>query len=280
MYPVLPAALALLTPVQESAPVDGTAGLEDAEPPPVARDGGSLFPPVPRDQMREFSADRPDVTESPITVDAGHFQFEVGLADWSRERQDDSLALLQVNAKVGLTPSTDLQVVLNALSIEDDGGGSRNEGLGPTLVRLKWNQWGNDGGTTALAVMPFVLIPSGGDVGGEEWGGGLIVPFATSLSDRVGLGLQAEFDVLYDQGAEEHRGFFLHTASLGYELTERWGAFVEGAGIASEENYVGLLNVGTTVEVARDFVLDGGFRFGVTDAAPDLAVFLGFTARY
>ncbi|MEM1451581.1 MAG: transporter [Planctomycetota bacterium] len=280
MYAALPVALALLAPVQESPPLDSTAGLEDTEPPPVARDGGSLFRPVPRDRMRQFSADRPDVTESPITVDAGHFQFEVGLADWTRERQDDGLTLAQVNAKVGLTPSTDLQIVLNALSISDDGTGSRDEGLGPTLVRLKWNQWGNDEGDTALAVMPFVLIPSGGDVGGEEWGGGLIVPFSTVVTETVSLGLMAEFDVLYDQAAEEHRGFFVHTASFGFALSERWGTFVEGVGIASEEDYVGLLNVGVTVEVARDFVLDGGVRAGVTDAAPDLGVFLGFTARY
>ena len=28
--------------------------------------------------------------------------------------------------------------------------------LGPTQVRLKWNLWGNDGGRTAFALMPFV----------------------------------------------------------------------------------------------------------------------------
>ena len=38
-----------------------------------------LLNPTPREQMREMSTDRPDKTESPYTVDAGHFQIESDL---------------------------------------------------------------------------------------------------------------------------------------------------------------------------------------------------------
>ena len=37
----------------------------------------TLFHPTPREWMREMSTDRPDQTESPNTVDAGHFQVEL-----------------------------------------------------------------------------------------------------------------------------------------------------------------------------------------------------------
>ena len=37
----------------------------------------NLFNPTPRELMREMSTDRPDQTESPYTVDAGHFQMEM-----------------------------------------------------------------------------------------------------------------------------------------------------------------------------------------------------------
>jgi hypothetical protein len=36
----------------------------------------TIFNPTPRDQMRGLNTDRPDVTESPVTVDAGHFQLD------------------------------------------------------------------------------------------------------------------------------------------------------------------------------------------------------------
>ena len=37
----------------------------------------NLFNPVPKDLMRELAADRPDKTDCPFTVDAGHFQIEM-----------------------------------------------------------------------------------------------------------------------------------------------------------------------------------------------------------
>ncbi len=40
-----------------------------------------LFNPTPVGRMREMSTDRPDKTESPYTVDAGHFQWEMDLAN-------------------------------------------------------------------------------------------------------------------------------------------------------------------------------------------------------
>lgn len=35
-----------------------------------------FFNPTSKSQMRQMNTDRPDVTETPNTVDAGHFQFE------------------------------------------------------------------------------------------------------------------------------------------------------------------------------------------------------------
>ncbi|MEE9212565.1 MAG: hypothetical protein V3U29_07920, partial [Phycisphaeraceae bacterium] len=50
----------------------GTAGDGVAEQQGAAdKNGYHLFNPTPRHLMRDLSADRPDVTESPITVDAG-----------------------------------------------------------------------------------------------------------------------------------------------------------------------------------------------------------------
>ena len=48
--------------------------------------GYDLLHPVPVAEMRELSADRPDVTESPKTVDAGHFQLELSFLEYARER--------------------------------------------------------------------------------------------------------------------------------------------------------------------------------------------------
>src|SRR6476619_8611242 len=49
----------------------------------------TLFNPTPADCMREFDPDRPDITDSPFTVDAGHIQFETGLFSYALSRPDE-----------------------------------------------------------------------------------------------------------------------------------------------------------------------------------------------
>src|SRR5688500_4882093 len=66
----------------------------------------SLFDPTPPEMMRELSTDRPDVTESPYTVDAGHFQVELSLIEYTRDEDQgaelDEWVVMPSNLKVGL----------------------------------------------------------------------------------------------------------------------------------------------------------------------------------
>jgi hypothetical protein len=44
-----------------------------------------LLNPVPPDQMRSFSTDRPTKSNVPYTVDAGHFQYETDLVNFTHQ---------------------------------------------------------------------------------------------------------------------------------------------------------------------------------------------------
>jgi hypothetical protein len=71
----------------------------------------TLFNPTPADCMREFDPDRPDVTDSPFTVDAGHIQFETGLFSYALSRADqqgvvtEEFDLADMNIRLG-SPTT------------------------------------------------------------------------------------------------------------------------------------------------------------------------------
>src|SRR5687767_2381830 len=73
----------LITPAGDvsAQPPRETSGRSD-------KSGYHLFDPTPRALMREMSTDRPDTTESPRTVDAGHFQLEMSFVDFTREDED------------------------------------------------------------------------------------------------------------------------------------------------------------------------------------------------
>src|SRR5215204_270598 len=146
----------------------------------------NLFDPTPREAMREISTDRPDVTESPYTVDAGHFQVEMSLIEYVYDDDDDTqineFSFAPSNLKVGLLNNVDVQFVLDPYvyqRVHTPAGESTNDGFGTAQARLKVNVWGNDGGDTALAVMPFVQFPTArNDLGGtDHMEGGLIIPF-------------------------------------------------------------------------------------------------------
>ena len=55
--------------------------------------------------MRDMDTDRPDVTESPFTVDAGHIQLETDLLKFEKEKSESTLTkttlLNQLNIKMG-----------------------------------------------------------------------------------------------------------------------------------------------------------------------------------
>src|SRR5213592_1877389 len=50
----------------------------------------TIFNPVPGDLLRELTPDRPDKTESPYTVDAGHFQLEMDVLNYTYDRHTEA----------------------------------------------------------------------------------------------------------------------------------------------------------------------------------------------
>eukprot|EP01031_Cornospumella_fuschlensis_P011366 gene11366-13888_t len=114
-----------------------------------------LFNPTPTPLMREMSTDRPDTTESPYTVDAGHFQVEMSFFDYQQffdsGLRGEAWSICQMNLKAGLWHNTDLQVLFNLHdSIRITGGLATTtaSGFADVTVRLKTNIWGNEGGRT------------------------------------------------------------------------------------------------------------------------------------
>src|SRR5262249_15614520 len=70
-----------------------------------------LFNPTPDKLLREMTTDRPDITESPFTVDAGHLQFETTLVGYTRSAPDrertvtDEFDFFTTNMRIGITNS-------------------------------------------------------------------------------------------------------------------------------------------------------------------------------
>lgn len=257
----------------------------------MASDNGKhhFFTPKPADQMRELSTDRPDQTESPYTVDAGHLQLEMDLVNWTHDREGgtelNAWNVAPLNLKLGLLENADLQIVIENWSREElksPGGKSVREGFGDLTLRWKQNLWGNNGGATVLAVMPFVTIPlDASDLSRPEPEAGIIIPFGWNLPHGFYLGMMTEWDWLNDEKGG-HRNAWFNTITLGAELTDRVGAYVEFTATAYDDEtpWEGTVDGGFTFAVNDNVQLDIGCNVGVTKSAPDVQPFIGLTYRY
>lgn len=242
-----------------------------------------------------MSTDRPDTTESPYTVDAGHVQVELSFVDYTFDKRNDdnatshTVSVAPVLVKIGLLNSVDLQLGVDPYTtsrVTDRATDTTEtlDGFGDTVVRLKINLLGNDSGDVAFALMPVVKFPTASDeLGNDDLEYGLIAPLTLVLGNDWSLALMGEIDVVRDPDDTRYVVDFLHTASVARPLFGEVGAFLEYAGFANlngAEDYRAYLNSGVTYALTSDVQLDAGVRLGLTRAADDLGVFAGISLRF
>ncbi|MBA3272708.1 MAG: transporter [Chthoniobacterales bacterium] len=238
--------------------------------------------------MRELSTDRPDVTESPRTVDAGHIQLEMSFVEYTLETDgvdSDEFTVLPFNAKIGLLNNLDLQLVVDPYVHRDIDNASDESGAGNAQLRGKLNLWGNDAGNTALGLMPFVQLPTGDeeiDESDDHVEGGVIIPFSIDLNERFTLSLMGEFDFLHDAEDDDYNTEFVHTASLGAGLTETFGVYLEYVGVVpfeSASDYSASIGTGAALRLSDGVQLDAAIYFGLNEEAENLRALTGISVR-
>lgn len=247
---------------------------------PETRKSYNLFRPVPKSEMRAFSIDRPDITESPMTVDAGHFQFEGDLFKLVKLNQGSSARAYNiVNGlyKLGLSDSWDIHIGLELYNLYQDAEGNTLEkGYGNTTVRLKYNFWGNDGNSrTALGAIPYITFPT--SPVDEDVFFGVGFPFSYTLTDTYSAGAQFQFDFVPD-GTGSYNLSYLQTLVVGGSVTGNLDFYIEGMGIFSNDINIYTANGGLIYNVTDNVKIDIATNLGLVDEAPT-RVYLGLSFR-
>lgn len=237
----------------------------------------SLFNPVPKEQMREMETDRPDVTESPYTVDAGHFQLETDLVRTISEKSESiktkTLLINQMNLKVGLTGSTAVQIGFQTYGWEretelDSGNKTVNDGHGDLTFRIKQNLIGNDKGNFIMALLPYVKIPTS-KYEDSRFEGGLIVPMQYKFSGEWNLGFQVELDRLKDQDDNAMHTEFLQTLTVSHPIIKGLDGIAETYYTYDfkAHQFSNYINAAIQIDAAKDFKLDAGLNIGLQHTA-------------
>jgi hypothetical protein len=271
----------------------GVAAAEHAVKPLPDKGGYNLFHPTPRELIRELTPDRPDKTESPYTVDAGHIQLEMDVVTFTLNRSNDTRIeawnVAPVNFKIGLLNNVDLQFIFdNYLYVRTEDRQAHKmttqSGVGDLTTRLKINLWGNDGGQTAFGVLPFVKFPTNTDhLGNDAVEGGVIFPLAVKLPAGWDLGLETGSSFLRNEQDRGYHAEFVNSVTVGHELIGKLGGYLEFFSSVSTErgsSWVGTVDLGLTYGLTDNIQLDTGVNLGVTHSADDVNAFTGFTVRF
>lgn len=246
-----------------------------------------LFHPVPKEKLREMETDRPDVTESPITTDAGHLQVETDLfrLEKSQERGSSKTTRLfnQVNLKLGISGSTAIQMVVQSYVLEKestDGELKRSKGFGDLTLRIKQNLVGNDIGNFAIALLPYLKFPTATALGDDRYEGGLIIPMSLKLGGEWKLGMQLELDRLQNEAADGHHTQLLETLTVSHPLGKKLDAIAETYYTydIQAHGWNNFLNAALQLEVAKDIKIDGGLNYGIQHDAMK-SYFFGLSFR-
>ena len=247
--------------------------------------------------MRELSTDRPDKTESAYTVDAGHFQIESDLVTYSHDHDKsggadttvDAWSFAAANFKVGLCNRVDLQVVVesyNRVRTKDRIASTvlRQSGFGDITARLKYNVWGNDGGETAFALMPWAKFPSNQDnLANNAVEAGLILPLSASLPWGWDFGVMAEFDFIQNSSDTDYHAEFINSLTFSHDIWGKLGGYIEFWSLVSGEPgapWIGTVDLGLTYGLSDNIQFDAGVNIGITRSAEDLNPFVGVTVRF
>jgi Putative MetA-pathway of phenol degradation len=265
---------------------------EDAKP---DKSGYTLFNPTPESALRDFAPDRPAKSTGPTTVDAGHVLLEVELLNYSRQKTDttrtDTWVGPNPTARIGITNRFEVQLnwapYLHQRN-KDLTTGDVTGGDGPSdlFVRGKLNIWGNEGGKTALALIPYIKAGTAPEsVGGNRaTEGGVIVPFSVSLPNSVSLLFNTELDRLKNSTGGGYHDQYVNTVGLTAAIAkdvsltgELWSQInVEPSGTVRQFSF----DTALAWTVQPNLQLDVGANFGLNKDTPALQIYTGIARRF
>lgn len=247
----------------------------------VARPYG-LRNPVPHALLRDLSPG-----ETAFTVDVGHIQIEMDMVSFTDDHRNGarthSIGIGATTFKVGVRPNIDLHIATQFVSIDREAlARSQVTGVGDFTASLKINAWGNDGGTTAFAVMPYVTVPAGPiSFRGSE--GGVILPFAVAVAGGFAVDLVPQFDVVHAVSGRGYEVSAAQTVTIGHDIVGPVAATVEaviGRALRSHAPVTATGDAAVTFAFSPNLQFELGANVGLTRSTERLSAFIGITKRY
>lgn len=232
---------------------------------------------IAQTETRDLVTDRPDQTESSITVPHKSLQIETGFV---KETQGNTtgLAYNTTLLRYGLLENLELRFGLEYLGEKNDQTNIDYSGLSPLYAGFKINVRKEDGWKPEVAFLGAIAMPFTADDAFKPKDVAANMHFALShtLSDRFSLG----YNIGIEWDGDNATPSYPYSLALGISLIDKLGMYIEGFGAFMENNNTELLtDGGFTYLILPNFQADISGGIGLTDNAIDNYLSIGLTYR-
>lgn len=238
-----------------------------------------------QDELPPINTDRPDQSESPLTLPKKTFQIESGFTfGWDKQdgMEKKDLGYNSTLFRYGLLNRLELRLGSGyaGLDIKDNNIDSSytKGGMIPIYVGLKWNILEGDGPIPTLAFLTHVDIPKSGGKDFQETD--VIQNFILAGSWDLSKVFALSFNLGGYMNWKESNFTGKNSITLGASILSWLGAYVEFFAFNRTGEYDEyLFDCGLTFPVRNNLQFDVSYAVGLNKYAPDGFAGVGFAWR-
>ena len=213
---------------------------------------------------QDIVTDRPDQTESSVTVGEKTFQIEMGaMYLTAAENNFESFMVPQVLLRYGITKGIELRFATQFESLKFDLGDDKLNfnGVNDLQIGAKFQLLKKENVNTEIAFLSHLVIPvSQNNLASNQIG--VINKLAIShvISNRINVGYNIGYDYM------ESTSFLTYSLAVGFGISEVVGFYVEPFGVWGESNvFESNFDIGFTFLLNSNFQLDASYGLGLNN---------------
>jgi len=210
-----------------------------------------------------------------------------GFADVLPPDKSQDWTIVDPTLKLGLTNTINAEPQVTpyeSIVTKASDNSSSASVLGDSFARLKINVLGDDRGAVAVALLPYVKIPTArSGLGNGSVEGGLIVPISISAPGGFTVIVMPEGDYLKDAVGGGYHVAFDFLINVSHALDPRWtlyGEIFTTQSFQTQYQSIYTLDTALTYALTPNMQLDFGGNFSLNGVAPKTQLYAGLSQRF